>query len=107
MSTWEYTYVASGTGVKDELIAKLNELGALGWELVNLAAVDRSLGVNSLVAVLKRQALGLPAPEGDPAGWLADPSGRFVRRYWDGLRWTEHVADAAGGQSTDSPVPAG
>ena len=27
-----------------------------------------------------------------PAGWFNDPYGRFHQRYWDGERWTEHVA---------------
>ena len=27
-----------------------------------------------------------------PAGWYPDPSGRHEHRYWDGTRWTEHVA---------------
>jgi hypothetical protein len=38
-------------------------------------------------------------------GWYPDPSGRFVQRYHDGNRWTEHVADAHGNRATD--VPAG
>jgi len=29
-----------------------------------------------------------------PASWLPDPTGRHHHRYWDGTRWTEHVADA-------------
>ena len=37
------------------------------------------------------------------AGWHADPFGRFDHRYWDGARWTEHVA-TAGQQSTDAPI---
>ncbi|HWS46239.1 MAG TPA: DUF2510 domain-containing protein [Acidimicrobiia bacterium] len=28
------------------------------------------------------------------AGWYPDPLFRFAQRYWDGRRWTEHVADA-------------
>jgi len=28
-----------------------------------------------------------------PAGWFADPSGRHRGRYWDGVRWSEHVDD--------------
>lgn len=27
------------------------------------------------------------------ATWYPDPSGRHEHRYWDGRRWTEHVAD--------------
>lgn len=38
-----------------------------------------------------------------PAGWYADPSGRFELRYWDGSQWTEHVS-RAGQQYTDPPV---
>jgi hypothetical protein len=38
-----------------------------------------------------------------PAGWYADPSGRFELRYWDGAAWTEHVS-RAGQQYTDPPV---
>ncbi len=45
-----------------------------------------------------------PAPESTvPAGWYADPSGRFELRYWDGNAWTEHVS-RAGQQYTDPPV---
>jgi hypothetical protein len=29
---------------------------------------------------------------GAPAGWYRDPSGSATQRYWDGWRWTEHVA---------------
>lgn len=41
---------------------------------------------------------------GAAAGWHPDPFGRFDHRYWDGERWTEHVA-TAGQQSTDPPIP--
>jgi len=35
-----------------------------------------------------------PPPAPGPRSWLADPSGRHELRYWDGTRFTEHVADA-------------
>ena len=38
-----------------------------------------------------------------PAGWYADPAGRFELRYWDGSTWTEHVS-RTGQQFTDPPV---
>lgn len=38
-----------------------------------------------------------------PAGWYADPAGRFDLRYWDGAQWTEHVA-RNGHQETDPPI---
>jgi len=45
-----------------------------------------------------------PAPSpAVPAGWYADPAGRYELRYWDGGTWTEHVS-RAGQQFTDPPV---
>ena len=44
-----------------------------------------------------------PATPSVPAGWYADPAGRFELRYWDGGAWTEHVS-RAGQQYTDPPV---
>lgn len=38
-----------------------------------------------------------------PAGWHADPFGRFERRYWDGTQWTAHVV-TGGSQGIDPPV---
>ena len=38
-----------------------------------------------------------------PATWYPDPSGRHEHRYWDGERWTEHVADA--GIAAVDPMP--
>jgi uncharacterized protein YxjI len=35
------------------------------------------------------------------AGWYPDPSGRHEHRYWDGQRWTEHVA-TQGRQGVDA-----
>jgi hypothetical protein len=42
----------------------------------------------------------LAIPDGMPAGWLADPSGRHDHRYWNGTAWTKHVSDK-GKRSTD------
>jgi hypothetical protein len=36
-------------------------------------------------------------------GWFPDPSARHQLRYYDGTRWTEHVA-TNGVQSTDAPT---
>ncbi|MDD9369045.1 MAG: DUF2510 domain-containing protein [Acidimicrobiales bacterium] len=35
-----------------------------------------------------------------PAGWHADPTGRFEQRYWDGQGWSTHVV-RGGVQATD------
>jgi hypothetical protein len=50
-----------------------------------------------------------PAPEdgkGVPPGWYVDPAGGWNLRWWDGARWTEHVAAAHHGswrQSVSDP----
>ena len=44
-------------------------------------------------------AVVYPAPPAAPV-WHRDPSGRHELRYWDGVRWTEHVS-SAGVQSVD------
>ena len=33
-------------------------------------------------------------PSGGTAGWYADPHGNGGLRWWDGVRWTDEVADA-------------
>jgi HEAT repeat protein len=35
---------------------------------------------------------GVP-PGAAPPDWYGDPTGRHQHRYWDGARWTHHVAD--------------
>lgn len=57
------------------------------------------------VAVAPAAATPAPAAVAPavPAGWYADPAGRFELRYWDGGTWTEHVS-RAGQQFTDPPV---
>lgn len=46
----------------------------------------------------------LPPPDGTVAGWLGDPSGRYLDRYWDGERWTEWTRNG-NDYLTDPPVP--
>lgn len=46
---------------------------------------------------------GAGAPGQHPAGWYPDPFGRHESRYWDGQRWTEHVA-SHGRQAVDPPT---
>ena len=46
---------------------------------------------------------GPPQTSAPPFGWYPDPSSRHEQRYWDGTRWTDHVAD--GGQQSDDPLP--
>lgn len=100
---WEYTEVTGATINIDAWVLQLNGLGSLGWEVVGITAVDPTIGLNSYTALLKRQVLDWPAPATAAADWYPDPTGRFVVRYWDGLRWTQHVTDPAGDPATDYP----
>jgi hypothetical protein len=65
------------------------------------------LSIAALAAEVREpepESVAEPAGESTvPAGWYADPSGRFELRYWDGTAWTEHVS-RAGQQFTDPPV---
>lgn len=58
-----------------------------------------------------RSPVPVPNAGHTPAAWYPDPFGRHERRYWDGGRWTDHVA-SRGRQQTEGavgapPVPAG
>jgi uncharacterized protein YxjI len=46
------------------------------------------------------------APGQHPQGWYPDPFGRHETRWWDGVRWTEHVA-SHGRQGVDQPIGGG
>lgn len=48
------------------------------------------------------QVKGEDTGHGIPAGWFADPSGRYEQRYWSGTGWTEHVT-RGGVPSVDQP----
>ncbi len=67
--------------------------GGVGWGMQSTASETTASAEPSSVA----------SSAAAPAGWYADPSGRFELRYWNGDSWTEHVS-RAGQQSTDPPV---
>jgi hypothetical protein len=71
------------------------ETGAAAW----------SAGAATSEATPEPAAESAPATSvaAAPAGWYADPSGRYELRYWDGSQWTEHVS-RSGQQFTDPPV---
>lgn len=99
---WEYTEISGWVNATADLMVQLNAHGSLGWEAVGITSMDRTLGLNGYIVIMRRKVLDWPPATGGP-GWAADPTGRFAQRYWDGLRWTEHVTDRAGTASTDFP----
>jgi hypothetical protein len=96
-------YIPAATGAVAAATTATDE--AAGWatapgEAVAATPVAEEPAAAAVVAPVE------PAPVAEPtvpAGWYADPSGRFELRYWDGTAWTEHVS-RAGQQFTDPPV---
>ena len=86
------------------------ETAASGEASVDTSIADLAAEVSEPAPVAAEPVVAEPvvdaAPAAEsavPAGWYADPSGRFELRYWDGSAWTEHVS-RAGQQFTDPPV---
>jgi hypothetical protein len=79
--------------------AVLSELGAArllkGTAAYTLdVKMAPSVSAASSGASSSEPATAVPLPPGTPAHWGADPFDPKALRYWDGNRWTEHVAPA-------------
>lgn len=78
-----------------------------GWALqpdsASSSATSSSAATATPAAATPAASTPAASSAAAPAGWYADPSGRFELRYWDGGRWTEHVS-RGGTQYTDPPV---
>jgi hypothetical protein len=79
--------------------------GASGWGATTSGSDSSGWGSTSQAASTPAAtpAASTPSTPSVPAGWYADPAGRYELRYWDGSAWTEHVS-RAGQQYTDPPV---
>jgi hypothetical protein len=102
---WEYKWLAVQTfGAVEKEVIELNALGSVGWEVCGFG-VHKVRGAPDVFHVLLKRprAVAFPAPSGNAPAWHADPAGRFEQRYWDGLRWTEHVT-IEGANDVDPPV---
>lgn len=101
------TAVASTpTAVTPEPATPASSTGA-GWALqpdsASSSATSSSAATATPAAATPAASTPAASSAAAPAGWYADPSGRFELRYWDGGRWTEHVS-RGGTQYTDPPV---
>lgn len=74
---------------------RLNDLGCEGWELVSIDDVDRTIGINAMLATLKRRIVPFDPPTDPVEAWHPDPAGRYDKRFWNGRAWTFHVARVA------------
>jgi DNA polymerase-3 subunit epsilon len=80
---------AAVVGTQEEGLPKARKAGELGVPVVAVSAVNGLLGEHEL-----------PAPVA-PAGWYADPTARFIYRYWTGQSWTQHASPGDGSTVTD------
>ena len=69
--------------------------GLIYWfsQRARLQDIERSGVARAYMSPYPGYAPGPPSP---PPGWYPDPQGGGLR-WWDGQRWTEHVADRPGG----------
>ena len=93
--SWEYSYVQAGANGAKRIVEVLNDLAAEGWQLVTITGNDRTVGVNSLTALVRRLIDPLPEPSDQTEGWYPDPSGRYDVRFWNGRAWTFNVGRRA------------
>ncbi len=96
------------TAVSDDTSASAAEpaaAGGVGWGMQSDVSTSSADAASSSVAsgTASSSSSTASSAASAPAGWYADPSGRFELRYWNGDKWTEHVS-RAGQQSTDPPV---
>lgn len=88
---WRYKQLEANTANIGGLLAKINDAAVDGWELVDLAYADKTLGMNSMHAIV-RKALDHPAdPDDTTTGWKSDPLDLADERLWNGQVWTVHV----------------
>ncbi len=96
------------TAVSDDTSASAAEpaeAGGVGWGMQSDVSTSSADAASSSAAsgTASSSSSTASSAASAPAGWYADPSGRFELRYWNGDKWTEHVS-RAGQQSTDPPV---
>lgn len=89
MAQWEYMRLKTYTNTP--IGDTLNLAGAEGWEVVGFASADKTIGLNAVMVVCKRECVSPPPPADVTAAWHDDPTGRFDKRYWDGRQWSAHV----------------
>lgn len=130
---YEFITVAASAYDAATLASKLTAHSAQGWEVVSIVTTGSELTAFCRRPATGEVSAGISATSvpdatppvtrvetptatptaaaasvttstsATPAGWYADPSGRYELRYWDGTAWTEHVA-RGGQQYTDPPV---
>jgi hypothetical protein len=78
----------------------LSLLGSVGWEAAGISGVDKTVGLNSVVVILKRQRDSPMPPADRSAGWKPDPRRRLCIPMVERGGWEEHVNGGEGAKPT-------
>ncbi|MEY2420751.1 MAG: hypothetical protein QOI95_818 [Acidimicrobiaceae bacterium] len=103
ITQWEYVKLNAGTNMP--LGDFLTRLGAEGWEVVTMAFADKTIGLNQVMIVAKRECESPSPPTELEPEWHDDPTGRFDKRYWDGRGWSAHVGTVGPPKTTAIDPP--
>lgn len=88
---WAYKELEANTANVGGLMQYVNEAAKDGWELVDMVFADKTIGMNSMFAVMRRPLDHPEDPEDLTPGWKADPQEVATQRFWDGQLWTIHT----------------
>ncbi len=97
---WEHDVLVFGTNDVSGMQRSLSNLGSVGWEVAGISGVDNTVGMNSVLVVVKRRRDTPMPPDDASPGWKPDPWRRFADRWWNGEGWEEHVNQGKGSQPT-------
>ncbi len=117
---FEYVAFNPYNSSPEALAAELTKKSAEGWEVVSIvptfdgrycaflrrpttAATATAATATATITTATATTTAIAPSTPVPAGWYADPSGRYELRYWNRTEWTDHVA-RSGQQFTDPPV---
>jgi Bacterial PH domain/Protein of unknown function (DUF2510) len=86
-------YVKNPKGFQSAILAQLEESRLLkGTAAYRLDVTPPTPAANSSSAETPLLGSAVPLPPGTSARWAIDPFDQASMRYWDGDRWTDHVA---------------
>lgn len=98
--TYGENFTAQVTPAQGGSTLRVSGVGKIGGQLQQSTRTNKLLdGIFADVTNTLRQnatPTALAVVVTAPAGWHPDPTGSFERRYWDGLRWTEHASTPPG-----------
>jgi len=85
--------IKSPKAFQSAILGQLNEARLLqGTAAYPLDVQSVNANKPQFTGVPVAPSAAVPLPPGTPAQWVRDPLGENAMRYWDGNRWTDHIA---------------